>query len=177
MPNLLLEKVDYQVEETRRGTWRRYLYPSGAYYAEYRSRAELFGLPLLHRTRGICPETGRRKTARGIIAVGRVAVGGLAIGQASFGIVAIGQLALGVAFGLGQASTGVIAVGQLAVGLLFGLGQFATGYVAVGQFGLGQYVLAQTGLGQHRWVQGLVEPEAEDFFRGLWHSVQEWLNR
>lgn len=167
MANLLLEKVDYKIEQNRRGVWRRYLYPNGQYFAEFKTHRTLFGLPVYHYTSGICPETGRRVTAKGIIAIGRVAMGGLAIGQAAFGIVAIGQLGLGLLFGLGQASSGVIAIGQLAIGVLFGLGQFATGLVAIGQFAMGQYVLAQFGMGDYVWMKDSADPRAVEFFKSL----------
>jgi hypothetical protein len=167
LKNLLLDKVDYKVEETALGTWRRFMYPSGACFAEFRSHTVVLGLPLIHYTNGICPETGRRVVAKGIVAVGRLAVGGLAIGHASAGLLAVGQLAVGLLFGLGQASTGAVALGQLALGFLFGLGQFATGFVAIGQFGLGKYVLAQMGFGGHVWNQRAADPEAVEFFKSL----------
>ena len=114
MKNLLLESVEYQEERTRKGVWRRFLYPNGTLYAEYRSHATWAGLPLVHFTRGICPETGRRKTAKGVLAVGRKAMGIVAVGQAAAGVVAVGQLGLGLLFGVGQAATGLHALGQVA---------------------------------------------------------------
>ncbi len=165
MKNLLLEDIKYKIDETPRGVWRRFVYPTGELFEEFTSHRRLFGVPLLHYTRGKCPETGRRIVARGIVAIGRLAVGVIAIGHASAGIIALGQLALGVLLGLGQATTGVIALGQLAVAALFGLGQVATGYVAIGQFGFGQYVLAQFGFGTHVWDMREVSPVAEQFFR------------
>ena len=63
-------------------------------------------MPLLHYTRGICPETGKRVVAKGIVAVGRIAAGIVAIGQAAFGAIAIGQLALSLLFWIGQAAGG-----------------------------------------------------------------------
>src|SRR5229473_4409162 len=161
MKNLLLEDIKYKFDETPRGVWRRFVYPTGELFEEFTSHRRLFGAPLLHYTRGKCPETGRRIVARGIIAVGRLAVGVIAIGHASAGIIALGQLALGVLLGLGQATTGVVALGQLAVAALFGLGQVATGYVAVGQVGFGQYVLAQFGFGAHVWDMRGVSPVAK----------------
>src|SRR5262249_43946702 len=106
MENLLVKEVEYQVEMTRRGVWRRFLYPTGQLFEEFKSHKTVWGLPLLHYTRGICPETGKRVVARGIVAIGRVAFGFVAIGQAAIGFVAIGQLALSVVLGLGQATTG-----------------------------------------------------------------------
>ena len=167
MGNLLLEKIDYKIEKTELGTWRRYVYPTGMRFAEFRSHATWGGLPLLHYTSGICPETGKRIVAKGVIAAGRIAAGLLAIGQASFGLIAIGQLGLGLILGLGQASSGFYAVGQLAVGAAFGLGQLATGYTAIGQFAYGKYILAQTGFGTYAVLPGHSDPEALEHFRTL----------
>jgi len=65
MQNLLFEKVEYKIEETRSGVWRRFVYPTGAYFAEFKSRTTWMGLPLIHYTKGRCPETGKRVVARG----------------------------------------------------------------------------------------------------------------
>jgi hypothetical protein len=167
MDNILLGKIEYKIEETALGVWRRYLYPGGALFEEFVSHQSLGGLPLLHYTAGKCPETGRRIVARGVVAIGRLAVGMVAIGQASMGVIAIGQLGLGVLFGLGQATSGLLALGQLALGGIVGLGQLATGLVAVGQLALGKYVLAQIGVGQFVWDMHGASPIAEQFFRSL----------
>ncbi|MEW6647752.1 MAG: hypothetical protein AB1450_11165 [Pseudomonadota bacterium] len=172
MQNLLLQPVDFQVEKTAWGTWRRHLSAQGSYYAEFASHAELLGWPLLHYTRGINPQTGRRTTARGVIAVGRVAVGGIALGQAAFGLCAIGQAGLGLLFGLGQAASGWYALGQLALGVEFGIGQLATGYTAVGQLALGEYVLAQLGIGSHLWTPEQSDPAAVAHFTALWEKFR-----
>jgi hypothetical protein len=175
MKNLLLESVEYQVEETPRGVWKRFVYPSGEYYAEFLSYTTLFGLPLLHYTRGRCPETGRRKVAKGFIAIGRMAVGVIALGQASAGIVAFGQASLGLLFCMAQAGAGLTALGQVAIGVYFGAGQLATGMTAIGQLALGRYVLAQVGFGQHRWTPGHADPDAVEHFRSLWNWVSSYL--
>jgi hypothetical protein len=167
MKNLLLEPVEYQVEETRRGVWRRFLYADGTLFEEFTSHYRLFGLPALHFTRGKSPETGKRVTACGFIAVGRFAVGVIALGQVAVGVLALGQLALGLLVGLGQASTGLFAVGQLAVAVVFGVGQFAVGYATIGQFALGKYVLAQLGFGEHVWDTRGDSPAAQQFFEAL----------
>ncbi|MAE63606.1 MAG: hypothetical protein CMJ18_04990 [Phycisphaeraceae bacterium] len=167
MENTLLQPVEYKVEETAFGVWRRFGYPNGTVFEEFRSHGHFFNLPILHYTRGKCPETGRRIVARGFIAIGRLAIGVIAIGHASAGVFAIGQLALGLLFGLGQATTGIVAAGQLAIGLAFGLGQFASGYVAIGQFGIGHYVLAQIGVGTHVVDMRGVSGVAAEFFRSL----------
>jgi hypothetical protein len=167
MKNLLLEGIEYKIDRTRLGVWRRFLGPSGFYFAEFKSHRTLFGLPLLHYTRGKCPETGKRVVAKGVVAVGRLAVGILAIGHASMGLIAVGQAAFGLLFGIGQLSTGLAAIGQMAIAAGGGLGQVATGWIAVGQIGAGIYVLAQVGIGQHVWSQGCTDPGAVEFFQSL----------
>lgn len=141
--NLLLEDVEYKVEEGAFGVRRSYMYPTGMLFSEYRSNMTVNGWPLVHITRGICPETGRRVVAKGVVAIGRVAVGLIAIGQLAFGAAAIGQAGFGLLFGLGQFTTGFVAVGQFAVGLGLGVGQFATGYYAIGQIAGGAETIGQ----------------------------------
>lgn len=163
--NLLLEQVEYAYTDTAWGTWRRFVYPTGNLFEEFKSYRRLGNLPWFHYTRGKCPETGKLVVARGVVAVGRLARGFVAIGQASMGLIAIGQLAVGVLFGLGQAATGVFCIGQLALGLLFGFGQFSTGEVAIGQFAFGEYVLAQFGQGDHVWDTRAADLKAKAFFQ------------
>jgi hypothetical protein len=168
MRNLLLdEPVPYKVEETPFGVWRRFASEQFGYFEEFVSHRQLFGLPLLHYTRGRCPETGTSLWAFGIVAIGRRAVGVVAIGQLSGGLVAIGQLAIGVMFGLGQATTGVVAIGQAAMGVAFGFGQAATGFVAIGQVAAGVYVLAMRGIGRHVWDMAGCHLIARQFFESL----------
>ncbi len=159
---MLLKNIEYQIQETFFGVWRRYFYPTGAYFAEFTSYKTLLGLPIFHYTRGICPETGKRVVAKGIVAIGRIATG----------VVAIGQLALSLLLGLGQASTGWAAVGQVAIGVTFGLGQFATGFTAIGQLGIGNYVLGQIGFGEHVWSTKRVDPEAVAYFKSLLETLR-----
>ncbi|HOT49906.1 MAG TPA: hypothetical protein P5318_16610 [Candidatus Hydrogenedentes bacterium] len=167
MSNLLLNEVEYKYDKTAWGTWRSYLYPTGLLFREFRSHGSILGWPLIHCTYGICPETGKRIVARGVIAVGRFAVGGLAIGHASLGLIAIGQAAFGLALGLGQLATGIAAVGQAALALSLGLGQLATGTVAIGQIAVGEYALGQAAYGPHPWGVEYTDPAAREFFTGL----------
>ena len=128
---------------------------------EYCSKRRLCGLPLLHITGGIDPETGKPREAHGF-----VAVGGRARGVFAFGVVARGWFAFGgVAMGLvafGGVGVGLVSFGGLALGLLLaygvlGLGTFALGGLAVGchavgglafgWHGIGGIVLAQQGYG------------------------------
>ncbi|MBI2424310.1 MAG: hypothetical protein HYV27_15875 [Candidatus Hydrogenedentes bacterium] len=143
VPNLLNQKVDYRFEESAFGLRRSFLYPNGRLFTEYQSSATLLGWPLIHITRGICPETGRHIVARGWFAVGRVAVGGIAVGHVAAGAIAIGQASVGLLAGIGQLTFGAVALGQAAIGLALGVGQFVTGYFAFGQFAFGVEVWGQ----------------------------------
>jgi hypothetical protein len=171
--NILLEDVQYKIEETKKGRWRRYVYPSGARFMEYTSHARLFGLPVVHYTYGICPETGRRVLAKGILAVGRFAVGAIAVGHVALGFAALGQLAVGLLLALGQGGIGLYALGQFSLGIALGVGQFATGHTAIAQFGIGTYVLAQVGWGKYVWSMKGAQPEAVTYFTLFLSKLRE----
>ena len=102
---------------------------------EYKSKREFLGWPLLHVARGINPDTGMPRVAKGVVAVGNVsfglvALGGVAVGGLSFGGVSLGLVALGgvaagsVAFG-GVALALQLAVGGMAVSLSHAIGGMA----------------------------------------------------
>jgi len=143
----------------------------GLYGREYRSRATLLGLPLLHIAQGLDPQTGRPRVARGIIAIGNsaygvialggFAVGGIAIGGAAVGVVAVGGVALGGA-ALGGLAAGVAAAGGMALALWLALG----GLVISAQYAIGGLALAPHALGGNaqdpallRWLERLFSPE------------------
>ena len=163
----LLERIDYEIENTPFGTWKRHLGPSGQAYSEFTSHRHFRGLPFFHFTSGRNPETGRRKIAKGVVAVGRLSIGVLSVGQAAFGVVTAGQFSFGVVLGLGQLCAGLLALGQVSLGVLFGAGQVATGIVAMGQAAFGVYVLAQSGAGVHVWDANGVDEAARGFFKML----------
>jgi hypothetical protein len=164
MNNLLFAEIDYKYDETDFGRWRRFLKPDGQLFEEFVSHRHFGDWPLLHYTRGRCPETGKTIVARGVIAIGRRAVGVIAVGQLAVGVFAVGQLAVGLLFGLGQVAMGMFALGQLAVAGIVGLGQLATGCVAVGQVAVGRYVLAMFGSGEYVWDMRGTSPIARQFF-------------
>jgi len=130
-------------------------------FREFKSKIMVCGVPLIHITSGICPETGRRIWARGVIAVGRKAVGVLAIGQLSIGIIAIGQLSIALTF----------AIAQLSIAGFFSVGQLAAGFVAIGQLSTGYYVLGQLAWGKYVFSTTSRDFEAVTFFRGLWEKI------
>ena len=135
---------------------------------EYRSKRELFGLPLVHVVYGlgINPVTGRPRVAKGIIAIGNIAVGGLAIGGLSLGVLSVGGLALGLA-----------AFGGLAVGLLLALGGMAVGLVAIGGGAFGYYALGGGAWGAHAIGGNVQDREAVEFFKRFLGSWVEHLQQ
>lgn len=161
------EDIQWTEIATPRGVWLIGMRPGYSRYMEYRTHQTLFGLPLIHMTFGLHPETRKSKTAKGIIAIGRFAQGGLAIGQVSAGVIAIGQASMGMIFGLGQATFGFVAIGQLAVSGLFAFGQLVFGYVTIGQIGFGHYVMAQIGFGDFVWDTWKKDPLARQIFKSL----------
>jgi hypothetical protein len=107
---------------------------------EYRSRATLLGLPLVHirfgQRPGAKPEWTKGWIAIGdrtfgvVFSLGGLATGGIAIGGLAAGLISVGGLALGLA-ACGGGAFGVVALGGLAVGGL-AVGGGAIGYLAMG---------------------------------------------
>ncbi|HIE05173.1 MAG TPA: zinc ribbon domain-containing protein [bacterium (Candidatus Stahlbacteria)] len=129
---------------------------SGVGY-EYRSRLTIYGIPLIHIAWG-SDARGKRRVARGIIA----------IGQFGIGLITFAQFGIGVLFGLGQFMFGLFAIGQFAIAIIFGLGQFATGYLAIGQVAVGYYALCQAGFAKYIWSSAHKDPEVWIFIhRGI----------
>ena len=113
---------------------------------EYRSEAELFGLPLVHIARGYDPRTGLPRVAKGILAIGSVAIGFVALGGFAFGGVALGGISLGL-LALGGIALGVIALGGLSIGLLFAVGGLAISiFFAVGGLAVAPYTIDAGGV-------------------------------
>jgi hypothetical protein len=124
---------------------------------EWKSKAEIFSLPLIHVALGRDRQTGKFLVAKGIIAIGQFAIG----------IIAIGQFSIGLLFGLAQFAIGLFAVAQFALGIYFGLGQFATGFTCIAQFGAGEFVLAQIGYGKYVWSETVKDLQAFGYFKSL----------
>jgi len=104
---------------------------------EFRSRARVFGLPLLHILLNTKTADGRGH---------KPAVGVVAVGNRAFGFCAVGPLAVGVS------ASGGIAIGVLSVGLL-ALGGLVLGAAAVGGSAWGLWVAGRGGDGLlEAWV-------------------------
>jgi hypothetical protein len=134
----------------------------------YRSKATLFGLPVIDIAIG--PANGElRGKARGIIAIGDIASGGIAIGGLACGIVAVGGLAVGL-FSIGGLALGLLtAIGGLAIGAL-AAGGGAVGLLANGGGAAGLYAQGGGALGLHvrdgRWTGAT--PALNPFARWAW---------
>jgi hypothetical protein len=130
---------------------------------EWRSAQTFYGYPLIHVAFGK-DAGGKRRVAKGIIA----------IGQFGFGVITVAQFGVGLLFGFGQFIFGLTALAQFAGALLMGVGQFASGYVAIGQIVLAKIGLAQMGLAEALWSPNRQDPEAVEFFQQLWDTLRSW---
>jgi RNA polymerase sigma factor (sigma-70 family) len=145
---------------------------------EYRSRATLFGLPLVHwRSFGKVRRPGEKVQpavgwiacgeraygilyASGGIAVGGISTGGLSIGLLSFGGLSIGLLAFGGfaigAVALGGGAIGWVASGGMALGWHAAMGGMVAAHeLACGGAALGNHVndsVAREFFLRHRWL-------------------------
>ncbi len=143
----------------------------------WKSKTELFGLPLVHIAQG--PHGDERiGKARGIIAIGDVAAGGFAFGGFSVGVVALGGMSIGLV-SLGGLAVGLLALGGLAIGgaavgggAIGGIaaGGGALGYVATGGGAVGYYVQAGGGYGAH-----VIDGAGRDAEAVLFFSEWSWL--
>ncbi len=130
------------------------------YGHEYRSKATLFGVPLVHIAQGFDPQTGRQRVARGIIAIGNVAIGVVALGGVAIGGIAVGGMAVGLLALAGMAA-GVIALGGMSLAAWLALG----GMAISAQYAIGGLALAPHALGGNaqdpvllRWLEGVLGP-------------------
>jgi hypothetical protein len=127
---------------------------------EWKSPRTYYGYPLVHIAFGR-NEKGKRRVAKGFIAIGQFAIG----------VITVAQFGIGLLFGFGQFILGTVVIAQVALAFLFGCGQFATGVVAVGQIVLAYYALAQAGLAKYLWSSTRKDPEAAEFFCRLAEKI------
>ena len=133
---------------------------------DYRSDATLFGLPLIHVTSGVDPETGKVRVSKGIIAIGGRAQGVVAIGGFATGVIAFGGGAIGL-LAFGGLAIGLFSFGGLAIALAFALGGGAIAPIALGGGAVGYMVLCGGGFGVHVLAANIHDPVAQHFF-GTW---------
>ena len=143
---------------------------------EYRSRVTLFGWPLVHVATGVDPVTGRKRCAKGIIAVGTLPRGVIAFGDVAVGVVACGIFGYGL-ISLSVVAVGVIACGSVAVGLLVGMGGLAVAPVAIGGATLGWFANGALAWGKHAISPGAYDPVADHFFKPISAYLVAWVFR
>ncbi len=102
---------------------------------EFRSKATLFGLPLVHINVG----SGLR-AARGIVAIGNAAVGVVSIGGVALGLFSLGGVGIGLLFALAGFAVGALSLGAFALGVI-SIGGIAAGWLAWGGIALGKYAV------------------------------------
>ena len=135
------------INESKSGEYSQEVAITSGRDFEYRSEDELFGLPLIHITRGIDPNTGRRRVSRGIIAIGEVAIGVIAVGGFVLGGIAIGGMGIGI-IAIGGVAFGVMALGAISFGLFFAMGTVALSLMyAIGWSALAPHFIGANGIG------------------------------
>jgi len=130
---------------------------------EYRSKATLFGWPLLHVAIGVNPVTGCKRNATGIIALGCRPRGVIAFGDVAVGVIACGIFCYGP-IAIGVVAVGIIALGSVATGLFYAMGGVAIAPVAIGGAVCGYYANGALAWGKHAIGPGLSDPSADKFF-------------
>jgi predicted Ser/Thr protein kinase len=143
---------------------------------EYRSKATLFGWPLLHVVTGVDPVTGRKRSARGIIAMGTAPCGVVAFGDVAVGVIACGVFGYGVV-SVSVVAVGLISLGSVAVGLWLAMGGMAVGLIAMGGAAFGYYACGALVWGPHAIGPGAHDLLAEQFFNPTSARLTTWIFR
>jgi predicted Ser/Thr protein kinase len=138
---------------------------------EYESPRKLFGLPLLHIAFGLDPKTGRRRVARGVIAIGESAVGVLAFGGMARGVFAFGGCAFGL-ITLGGVAVGLVSLGGMALALLLAIGGMAVGGIAWGGAAIGWLAMGGYALGPYSAGSNGANPIGVAAFKTLAPLIQ-----
>lgn len=113
------------------------------FHMEFRSKAEIKGVPLVHINYGLGNFHAKGIVAignvsTGLLSIGIVAKGFLTVGVLSLGVLAMGVLSLGL-FVLGCIGLGIISVAGIAVGVMT-LGGVAIGVISIGGCALATHV-------------------------------------
>ncbi len=141
---------------------------------EFRSKTTLFGWPLIHVATGVDSATGRKRSARGIIAVGTAPRGVIAFGDVAVGVIACGIFCYGP-LAIGVVAVGGVALGSVAVGLWCAMGGVAIAPVAIGGAVLGYYANGAIAWGKHAIGPGMYDPLADTFFSPWIAKAVRWV--
>ncbi|MFZ5351747.1 MAG: transcriptional regulator [Bacillota bacterium] len=156
---------------------------------EYRSKTEIFGLPLVHiksRRFGFKPEVAKGIIAIGDVAIGVISLGGLALGGLCFGGISLGLLTFGgVAVGAlaalgGFAGAGLLAIGGMALSFGGAIGGLAVGKIAFG--GLAKGIVAIGGEPVGKYVLDISEKiasknEIHAVIKEAYPNISDWVVR
>ncbi|MCL4788144.1 MAG: serine/threonine protein kinase [Verrucomicrobia bacterium] len=141
---------------------------------EYRSKTTLFGWPLLHIATGVDPATGRKRGAKGIIAVGTAPRGVIAFGDVAVGVIACGIFGYGL-ISVSVVGVGVVACGSVAIGLLLAMGGVAVAPIALGGAAFGYFANGAVAGGIHALSPQLYDPVADAFFKPHTARFMDWV--
>jgi hypothetical protein len=141
---------------------------------EYRSKTTLFGWPLLHIATGVDPATGRKRGAKGIIAVGTAPRGVIAFGDCAVGVIACGIFGYGL-ISISVVGVGVVACGSVAIGLWLAMGGVAVAPVALGGAAFGYYANGAVAWGIHALSPHAYDPVADAFFKPHTAKFMDWV--
>ncbi|MDP4183111.1 MAG: hypothetical protein Q8942_18735 [Bacillota bacterium] len=155
-------------------------------YYEYKSKAKLFGLPLVHIK--LNRRSGKPCVAKGIVAIGTVSIGVLSIGALPIGLISLGGFAVGaVSFGgvsiglllaLGGLAVGSLAVGGFAVGL-GAIGGCVIGKIAIGGYAKGTVAIGSTAVGKYIMTTQHIGPDTKEAVYGLiknaYPNLPDWI--
>jgi len=140
---------------------------------EYKSKLNLFGIPLIHVK---LSRYGKPAVAKGIIAIGTVSFGIISIGALPFGVISLGGVAIGlfsfggIALGLlmafGGVAIGGLAIGGMAIGLGT-IGGFSIGEIAIGGYARGTVAIGANAVGEYTLTTRHVGPETRDQIAGM----------
>ncbi|MBI2949059.1 MAG: protein kinase [Verrucomicrobia bacterium] len=143
-----------------------------AFGFEYRSKAELFGLPLVHITSGPDPTTGRARVAKGILAIGDKSRGVIALGGAAYGVLAFGGFAMG-GLAVGGIGIGVLTFSGLGLALFLAYSAVAVAPFAFGGVAIGIYAAGGFALGVHASSGKTADPVVQELF-SQWRIYRVW---
>jgi hypothetical protein len=120
------------------GTLNAVLYGSKVRNFEIKSDKMVGSYPLIHVAMGYDQETGRRKVAKGAIAIGDLSIGLLSFGALSAGLFSFGAFSLGI-LSIGAVTFSLLfSIGAVAISLLVAIGAVAIG----GLFAIGAAALS-----------------------------------
>jgi tRNA A-37 threonylcarbamoyl transferase component Bud32 len=143
---------------------------------EYKSKASLFGLPLVHVAYGTDLRTGKKMVAKGVFAFGDIAKGVFAFGGVAFGLVAFGGFAFG-GLALGGLGFGLISLAGLGFALVASYSGTSVAPLAIGGIALGWYASGGMVFGKHLAGGNARTPEGVQFFHHIpfKHVMLAWL--